>query len=276
MKSQSVSFIANEEGSKRKPAELYHMWYGNQHWRFNSGDVDIVYDGKTYTAAYLERSAVSYDMELDSNVVTVTVTKVTTPVVDFMISIPTDLIWISIHKFHRNGPLDETSPVFMGQIQSVKFKGLAAIISCSGFDHYLNQIVPRYRYGIKCQHTLFDPNTCGRDGLLESDFTITTQLSGLDSTGLILTAASFGNQADDYYTLGKVTFGNYKVMITDHTGTSITIRYKISSLRSDSIVAVTAGCNGTRYCCHTKFNNLNNCLNFEDIPRDNPATWISG
>jgi len=275
MKTQSDEFIAKEEGSKRRPAELYHMWYGDLHWRYTSGDVAVVYHGYTYEPAPILRSTVTYNIKLDSNTLDITIPRVNELVARFIATVPVALIWVSVHKLNRDGPTDETTPVFMGQIKDVSFKGFNAKAKCVGFDYFFNQIVPRYRYGIRCQHTLFDPDTCGRDGLSEDDYTYTTQLSGVSSDGLTLTAGVFGNKANDYYVQGKLIFGDFKRMITFHEGTSIKIRYIIAGLRVGDIVTVVAGCNGTRLCCSNTFDNLNNCLNFEDIPLDNPASWIS-
>jgi len=274
MKNVSQDIIDKEEGTKRQPAELYHMWYEGFHWRYTSGDVAIEYEGYTYEPAYIKRGPVTFDIKLDSNTLALGIPKVNQLIAEFIATIPVALIWISVHKIHRDGIEYGTTSVFMGQVKGVLFKGLEASVSCVGFEHFLGQVVPRYRYGILCQHTLFDPLTCGRDGLSEDDYKITAQITGISSSGLVLTSEAFASQEDKYYTQGKLLFGSYRTMLTAHSGSTVTLRYKMANLSVGDVVQVVAGCYGTRAACDSKFNNLDNCFNFEDIPRDNPTAWI--
>jgi len=274
MKSQTQAYYDKEEGSKRQPGELYHFWYESSHWYHTDGDVAVVYGGNTYVPATLNRGPVTYDTKLEANTMMISIAKVEQPIAEFVAAIPVSLIWVSVHKIHRDMSPIEISPTFIGQVAGVGFKGLEAQVRCVGFDHFLKQVIPRYRYGVKCQHTLYDPNTCGRDGLIRADFTTIANVYSLDSTGINLTIPVLGGQADGYYTLGYLTFGTYQRMVTAHVGNIVTLRYPIVGLISGSVISASAGCDGTRVSCQTKFNNLDNCLNFEDVPRDNPSTWM--
>ena len=270
MKSQSEEYIAKEEGQERQPAELYHFWRGTTHWRYTSGDVAIVYDGLSYEPAELERSQVVYDEKLEVNTMSITVARVRQPAMEFIALAPTELIWISVHKIHRDLETEETSAVFIGQVKDVSFQGTNAKVNCVGFEHFLKQIVPRYRYGPGCQHTLYD-EFCK---VVQATYTISATISYVSSDGLTLRASEIGAQVATYFTLGYVTFGTYSRMITNHySGGNIIIRYPIPYIDVGSSVSVSAGCTKTRAVCITKFNNLNYNLSFPDIPIDNPALW---
>jgi len=271
MKSQSNEFIAKEEGQERIPAELFHIWKGVSHWRYTSGDVAVVYNGETYTPATIEREQVRWDSNLEVNSMSMTVARVTQPAMEFIALAPTELIWISVHKIHRDLGVEETTPVFIGQIKDISFKGAAAKVNCVGFEHFLKQIVPRYRYGPGCQHTLYD-SYCQ---MVKADYTIDGTISYISSTGLAFRCPEIGSVVAGYYTLGYITVGTYSRMITNHySGGNIQLRYPIPGVSIGDAVAVSAGCDKTRATCISKFNNINNNMSFTTIPKDNPAMWM--
>jgi len=269
MKTQSAEFITKEEGTQRQPAELYHIWKGSTHYRHTSGDVSIVYGGHTYTPAPIQRAKVSYNEKLEVNTLDITMSRVTEPASQFIAVIPTNLVWISVHKLHRDMLTEETTPIFIGQMKSVSFKGTDARVKCVGFEHFLNQVVPRYRYGAGCQHTLYD-DKCTVD---INNFTQTVEIDSISVDGLSLTAAELASQTNGYYTLGYLIFGDYSRMIISHLGGTIGLRYPIVTMVPGDTIIVSAGCDRSRITCEAKFNNLINQLGFPDIPVDNPATW---
>jgi len=271
VKDHSAEFIAKEEGTKRQPAELYHIWQNDIHYRYTSGDVAVVYNGETYTPATINRKSVSYDEKLGVNTLTVHFSRVTDPALEFIAVTPTDLIWISVHKLHRDMLVEETTNIFIGQIHSMSFQGSNAQAKCVGFEHFLNQVVPRYRYGPGCQHTLYD----SRCRLIASNYELPVMLDSVTEDGLTLTSTEFANFEDNYFNLGYFSFGNYSRMITSHVGNTIGVRYFIVGLEAGSEIIAYAGCDKTRATCVTKFNNLNNNLSFPHIPKDNPSLWVS-
>ena len=270
MKTQSAEFISKEEGTQRQPAELYHIWKGDVHFRYTSGDVAVIYNGETYAPATINRKSTVYDEKLEVNTLTVQFSYVTDPALEFIAVTPTDLIWISVHKLHRDMLVEETTNIFIGQIKSMSFQGSDVQVKCVGFEHFLKQVVPRYRYGPGCQHTLFD----GRCGLTASNYATTLKLDSISDDGMTLTSTVFGGYPDGYFTLGYFTFGNYSRMITNHVGDIIELRYFIVSLKAGDEIVAYAGCDKTRSTCINKFNNLNSNFSFPHIPRDNPSLWV--
>jgi len=269
MKTQSGEFLAKEEGAQRQPAELYHIWRNSTHYRYTSGDVAIVYNGETYSPATIQRQKVSYDQKLEVNTLVIQASRVTDPVLEFLAISPVDLVWVSVHKIHRDMLIEETSNVFVGQINKISIRGSEVQINCVGFEQYLKQVVPRYRYGPGCQHTLFD-DRCGVD---INSFSDNVVLDNVADDGVTIISTSFVLQDNDYYTFGYLVWGDYKRMIISHIEDTIKLRYLIPGLVSGETALVTAGCDKTRTTCESRFNNLINQLGFPDIPSDNPATW---
>ena len=270
MKDHSAEFIAKEEGTKRQPAELYHIWKGSNHWRYTSGDVAVVYNGETYTPATINRKSTVFDQKLEVNTLVVQFSSVTDPALEFIAVTPTDLVWISVHKLHRDMLVEETTNVFIGQIKSMSFQGSDVQAKCVGFEHFLNQVVPRYRYGPGCQHTLFD----SRCALSSSGYAVTIQLDTVSEDGMTLTSTGFGEYPDEYFTLGYFEFGNYSRMFTYHIEDTVELRYFILGLSAGDIITAYPGCDKTRSTCVSKFNNLAYNLSFPDIPRTNPSMWV--
>jgi len=269
MKTLSVDFIAKEEGDQREPGEVYHFWSGTTHYRYTSGDVAIVYAGETYAPAPIQRKKVSWSDKLEVNTLDITVSRATNPVLEFIQVAPQELIWVSVHKIHRDLLIEESIPIFLGQIKDFSFKGPAVQVKCVAFEKYLNQVVPRYRYGPGCQHTLYS-DRCGVD---INSFNLTLEVESISDDYLIIYSEEFAGYDEGWFNLGFLVFGNYQRMITDHAENYIKIKYPLIYLSSGDTITVAPGCDKTRDTCEQKFSNKIQQLGFPNIPIDNPATW---
>ena len=271
MKDVSAAYIAKEEAEQRKPGELYHIWRdGGEHWRYTDGDVSVTFDGDVYSPATLSRSSVRYDTQLEVTALTIDASHVNDPVLEFIAVNPVEILWVSISKLHRDQSPLEADVIFIGQIKNVSFKGIAASVNCVGFEHFLNQTIPKWRYQLTCNHMLFDTK-CTKAA---ADYKTTTAVT-LDSTGTELTSADFDALADGYFTGGKVVFGDETRTVTDHTGAVLTLMYKFKELENNDSVDAYPGCDGKIETCKDKFNNIVNFLGFPHIPVENPALRMS-
>lgn len=271
MKDASAAYIAKEEATQRQPAELYHFWRdGGEHWRYTSGDVTVSYDGHDYTPATLERSLVTYNSQLEVTELEIQAGYVENPVLEFISVNPVEILWVSVMKLHRDQDPIEVDVVFLGQIRNVPFKGASANIQCVGFEHFLRQTVPSWRYQLTCNHLIFDSKCT----LLEADYKLTTTVT-LDSTKTQLTDAAFSGEADGYYTGGKVVFGVEPRTIVAHVGSVVTLMYKFKELEDNDSIDAYPGCDGRIETCRDKFGNVVNHLGFSFIPVENPALRVS-
>lgn len=262
-------FIGKEEASRRKPVSIYKIWCGDVYFHYTDGDVSFVYDGDTYDPATINRGNTSAGGSLDVSSLKIEFSLVTTPVIEYMASNPVDIAWIEISRLFRDQDPPEKYVIFVGQIKTVSFKGLSAEAEVVGFEHFLRMPIPTFRYQLTCNHRVFDTKC----GLNKEDYKTTATVT-VDVAGTTLTSATFGGYANDYFTRGYVVYGNEKRSITSHTGSAITLSYKMTTLTSGVTVDTYPGCDGRAETCRDKFNNIVNFLGFPFIPEENPALRV--
>lgn len=263
-----ATYNREEVGHEKRPVELYHMWRGDTHWYYTSGDVSVVYNGNTYIPATIERGTVTFDTKLEVSTLLVTFGRVHDPIIKFIAQNPIDVIWIEVFRaFREQAPL-EVGVVFIGQIQTVAIKGLQGKASCVGFDYYLKQPIPIPRYGPQCNWTLFDER-CTKD---DTGFKVTTSVT-VSSDLLTLTSADFGTFGDSFFTRGHLEWNDNRRMITSHVGNDVVMRYAILDITDGEIVEAFAGCNGEIETCRDKFSNVDWFGGHPYIPIDNPVMW---
>jgi uncharacterized phage protein (TIGR02218 family) len=270
MKSISGIFTGKEEARKRKPVELYHIWQGegdNEHF-YTSGDSSVTYDGDLYVPASIKRSLIRYDSQLEATSCTVQAGYIENPLFEYIAINPIDIYWIKIMKLFRDQDPYEVDVLFLGQIKSVSFKGIQADVECVGFEYFLAMPIPKERYQLTCNHTIYD----ARCQVIKEDYKVTAVIA-LDATKTVLTAAVFGTYPNGYFTGGVVEFvaGKEKRMIVAHSGTSVTIPYRMISLEDGNSVDVYPGCDGRAETCRDKFDNILNYLGFPFTPIENPV-----
>jgi len=269
-KTASAAYIAAEEASERKPAELYHIWRdGGEHWRLTSSDKAETYDSNAYTPATLSRTQVRYNSQLDVTTMQITASSLADPVFDYIAMNPIEILWISVMKIHRAMSPLEVSVVFIGQIKDVSFKGGAAKVNCVGFEHFLKKTIPALRYQLTCNHQVFDTKCALTKASYKTTETIT-----LDATKTILTGTAFGLEDDGYFIGGEVVFGDESRTISAHVGTAITIMYAFIEIVDTDSVDAYPGCDGRAETCRDKYSNILNFLGFPFIPVENPALRV--
>ena len=267
MKDVTQTYIDNEEAVQREPVELYHFWRdGGEHWRYTDGDVAVDFDGNTYSPTTLNRSSTRYDIQLEITTLTITSSYINDPVLKFIAINPIEILWVSISKLHRDQSPLETDVIFMGQIKNVSFKGTAAEVACVGFEHFLKKVIPRWRYQLTCNHILFD-EYCS---LTKVDYKIEAVVT-LDETETILSSATFALQDDGYFIGGEIVFGLEARTIVAHSGTDITLIYRMENLDNNDTVEAYPGCDRRIETCRDTFDNIINFLGFPFLPRENPA-----
>jgi uncharacterized phage protein (TIGR02218 family) len=269
MKQRSYKYEAHEEGRTKKPAELYHVWFGSTHWRYTNGDVAVTYNGNVYSRADISRGVVSFDSTLEVRKLDVIFARSSRPMPEFIAQNPAEPLWIEILRLHREQSPYEAGVIFIGQISNVAFKGLDGMAECVGFESYLRQPIPVYRYQPECNWEVFS----ARCKLSDTAYKIDAVLTDLSADGLELTSAAFGTKDDHYFRFGKAVFNGHSRLITYHVGEIIKIRYSIPYLAIGSTVETTAGCDGDIETCRDKFNNVVNFGGHPYIPLDNPVLW---
>ncbi|MBU2548355.1 MAG: DUF2163 domain-containing protein [Proteobacteria bacterium] len=270
MKSVSAAYIAAEASATRRPAELYHIWKeGGDHWYYTSGDAAVSYGGQTYAPAPIARGTAGYDTNLETSTLTVTTGYLESPAIQFISLYPIDVYWISVMKIHRDMSPIEASVVFVGQIKNVSFKGREASIECVGLEYFLKQPIPRFRYQVGCNNSLYDTR-CAVDS---DSYKVTTTVT-VSADGLTLTSADFSGYDDGYFTRGYMEKSGSKAMIVYHAGTAVTLRYPVYGLATGDSVDVYPGCDLRIETCRDKFDNVLNFFGMPYIPLENPTVRV--
>ena len=271
MKDASTELIAAEQANKRRPAELYHVWNaGGEHWYHTSGDVPVIYNTNTYSPATIARGSIRYNSQLEAQTLQVKASYLFDSTIDYISINPVQVLWVSVMKIQRDMSPLEVDVVFIGQIKTVSFKGVRATINCVGFEHFLKKTIPTWRYQLNCNHQVFD-SMCA---LTKASYKTTTVIT-LNATGLTLTSADFGAEADGYFIGGEVIFGNESRTVIAHVGNDITLMYKFLELVTTDTVDAYPGCDGRAETCRDKYSNIVHFLGFPFIPEENPATRVS-
>ena len=268
MKTVTDTYLSGEYNTQSKPVELYKLWEEKTLVTryYTNGDVAVDFGGNTYNPISINRRTVSYNAELDVSTLELTVSSINEATVEYIALNPIDITWVEVSLLHRDQSPLEKSIIFLGQIKTVSFKGTDALVNCVGFEYALKMPIPRFRYQLDCNYSIFDSD-CQK---LSGEYRLTTEVL-LDSTETVLLSSDFGLQSGEYYTGGHVVFSGENRSIVAHQGNTATIFYAFSQDISGEAVDVYPGCNGRPETCRDKFNNINRYFGFPWIPTEDPT-----
>ncbi len=263
----SATYITKETATQRKPCELYRIWAGSTYWYYTNGDVAVVFNSNTYQPATISRGTMQFNAALDVSTLKIQFAAVDAALTSYVAQNPVAIVWMEISRVFRDQSPMENSVIFIGQIKTVSFKGTTAEVTCVGFEHFLKMNVPTWRFQTACNHKLFDAGC----GLTAATYKLTTKVT-VDTTQTILTSADFALQTAGYYTNGWLQYGGEYRHIVAHSGSTITLKYRMASLpTSGASVDTYPGCDGYITTCTSRFANIDHFLGFPFIPMQNPA-----
>lgn len=263
---------------KRKPAEIYRVWNNYDLFLFTSADEPIEYNSETYSPAIIKRSGTQRSADMNVSKITVDVHYLNEETIQYLATAPIDVTWMSINRVFRDQDPMEALNYFIGTISTVSFKGQRASIVAEGVEKMLRVATPRFRYQPRCNHKLYSQgeHSCG---VLKADYEVSEVVQSVSSDGLTITLSDLSAYSDGYFNLGYLQPPDSgPVMITNHVGNNITIRYFIPILSALDEVKIYPGCDKTPESCRDKFNNIGNPVlerffGFIYIPDDNPCMW---
>jgi uncharacterized phage protein (TIGR02218 family) len=261
------------------PVELYHFACGTQNWYLTDSDADFIFAGITYSAGWaIERSEPELSKETTRASLKIT-SAIDMPVPWlYRAGAPWDSVWVTVLRAHRGDT--QSVLLWQGRVKGVIFhlsKGEAEI-NCDPIAVSVGKTGFRQNCGPQCNKQLYST----RCGMSEALFSNAAVITGIDPTGLIITSATFGTRANNFFKLGELYVNalGARMQIVAHTGNNITLRRPIIGLVLGMAVRGIAGCDhvwklsgGVTYGdCITKFNNGINFLGFPFIPTKNPYT----
>lgn len=273
----SQDFIDQEEGVRRRPAELYYITNGIDTMRITSGDITVTYNSNDYTPALIMRGPIKWNSDLSISKTVIKLKYDLDMIDDYINQYVVDTVWVEIYKIHRDMSPLEAYTIFVGKVEAVAFSGNIAEMQIAGLTSYLNNVIPKFRYQSVCNHALYSPE-CGLD---PDNWDYSGVVSDISSDGLWVESTAIktamdtaGVSTDNYCQGGYISYGGYVRYITRQSGAEFYLRYKIPTLSLGEIVTVYAGCDNRNVTCRDKFNNIDNFLGFPFIPWDNPVTTV--
>lgn len=250
-----------------RPVELFLFEHGGRRYQYTSADQPITVPGLgTFRQPeWIDRGEIVRSEEPSAGGVTVSLVR-WDPVAALLNGLPPmDPVRLSIYRLHRDDVTD-LRKIWSGSVHHPEFEGSVARLQCESVLAELNVDIPAIVYHPTCNRQLFSP-PCG---VSEASFTVVgyvTQISGED-----VWADAFDAHPDGWFTGGRAKPPERpQRFIVEHEGARIRLAGAIPGLIVGDQLPITAGCDGLRSTCKTKYQNLINHFGF-DIPTRDP--WV--
>lgn len=250
------------------PIELYRFSRGNVRWHYTSADTDQVYDGSTWTAIAMARTAMEANAGEMRSALKITLPR-DNPVVDmYRVSPPSDVISIVVLRFHLGD--NDPRTVWSGRVLNVEWRGVTASMSCEPASVSMNRNGLRRLYSRQCPHRLYGP-ACS---VTRASYDVPAVVDAV--SGATITCSEFAALPTGYLSGGIFEWENglhteRRAILSHAAGGQITITHIISGIPVGANVIAAPGCDhttGANGC--GRFNNLVNFGGFPYIPTKNP------
>lgn len=247
------------------PVELYEFARNAKVWYYTSAEQNITVESNEYISVPIARTAVETNTEQARNAL-----KLTTPrnfeIADmFRISPPTDIISLTLRRFHRDED-DDIVVSWIGRLLNVSFEGARAILNCEPISSSLKRQGLRRLYQKQCPHPLYGQG-CFVDETAHDITTTITNISGKTVTVAALLAKPYAGG----YIEHADADGNFeRRFIRSFSGLALTLSQPLSTAAVTESVTVYPGCDHTMATCNTVYNNLPNYGGMPYIPTKNP------
>ena len=245
--------------------ELYEFTSGSTIERYTSWAEDISFLGSTYTATTIERSSFKQDTDLGKVQLTIK-SKLSTLFLGFIANTPIEPVTVKIWRALVSDTT-EYIKLFEGVIMNVSVQDGVGQAEVEASASIMEARFPRFIYQGFCNNNLFD-DACG---LVDTSYRVIAEVLLVGSAFLRVTQVS--SFADGYFTGGRVDLGTDSRLITDHTGTDLSILIDFAGCSVGDTVYVFPGCNGNPETCDVKFGNLPHFNGMPYIRSHNPVVW---
>lgn len=256
------------ESEQEALPELFEIVSGDTINRYTNWTQDIVFLGSTYTARHIKRSAFKVDTDLSRTTVQVAA-PVTGALKEHMSIVPIEPTSITIRRALYSDLTDYVR-IFTGFVMAIEIENNILTAECETLSDILSVRLPRFTYQSWCNHTVFDGG-CGLDDTL---YSVDGTVSAFGATNAIVQAAAWASYAEDYFTGGKIKYGNDWRWIIDHSGVTITLNAAFGpDVIVGTVLTAYPGCDGDPETCIYRFHNWDNWLGMKYIPSSNPVLW---
>jgi len=251
-----------------KPVDLYRFTHQSDVWTYCPAKT-VTYDSEEYTQYPVKRSRHQQSDEMAKDALTITVPYETEISQLYLYGIPETTVGLKIFTQDNDGTSDYTICRWMGRVLGAKHNENRCELTCESIYTKTHGRGNRYRCTRQCQAPLYDPNECGVD---KDYYAVAGTVSAITSqTVLTISAASGYDDGEFYGGMLKDANGILRT-ITAHSGSSITISYRIDDLAVDDAVTIYPGCDRTMTRCANKFDNLAKFKGFPWLPLSDPTS----
>jgi len=185
----------------------------------------------------------------------------TTPLLaDIAFKMPPRSIEVEVRRYH--GSIANVSLIWKGRVQTTRVKNRLAVISViSMWSAQLQTAIPAIGCSTTCRYVLYG-GQCDPGGTLRAAHTDSTTISAIDSTdSRIITVGSLSGPAGaSAYKGGEVirTTDGERRLITNRSGTQLTVVRPFRNLAVSDAVSVAEGCTHQISTCASQFSNIAN------------------
>lgn len=258
--------------------DLYKIQFGDGNIKyFTSHDKDITYQGTTYTAIPIKKSGVdsSSDLSVDKISISVGLVGITVGASQYTIPQVIDRGWLRnahvwIYLVDWSSLLQHTV-MFDGFVSGdISYDRGVLTFDCNSILDKLNEPFPKIIYTELCPHKLYDVNC----GVNKASYKVSgAVVSSANRYTITASMFNYSSYAQGYWLNGEI-----KITEGDNNGVTRTIK-----IHNDGFVVVRTpfpanildnmdfdaypGCDQSGATCQARFNNYNNFLGFEYIPR---------
>jgi len=246
-------------------AELYDLTIGGVVSRFTSHSESVVYESHVYLARPIKRTGFSIEKSMKTVDVTVS-TPVDVAFGEYLSASPYARTTVEITKVFLSDPDTLNKLIFSGLIYTVSVKNGVASALFKSANGLLSHKVPRVTYQSNCNWSLFSEQC----GIQKSLYKHTTTVNSID--GNILTLDNFSTVADKKYQGGTIAFGLEERLLTNHSGSNVTLLVQFPNIAVGDTVHLYPGCDGSPTAC-ASFNNQDKFMGMPNIPTRNALLW---
>lgn len=253
-----------------EPIDCYRFISGAQEWLYTSNATAFALEGGDHAGTFVPNAITHTEPSQGQDSpgqIRITL-PANDPLVEFFLNgVPAMPIQVNIYRVHRPEP-SAYRIMFMGEVTSDD-----SDLPVGSFlvDPMIGRFSLKFPRGLyqreQCIWTLGQAGTCD---LTLTPFILASTVTAV--TGVRVTvdgAADFGGDDPDYFSLGVLGFGEYRVHIEKQDGDVMRLQTRIPSLIIGSEVELLAGDDHSLTTCRDKFVNAHRMMAFPNLPLAN-------
>lgn len=261
-----MTFASNMQAIEQDAVpELYRFISGGYEWRYTSYKTNLTFIGDVYTAAPIQRGALTFSSQPGGSKVSL-LFPMSDPMKKFISNYPLPSTVVQIYQA-VSSDLTQYALFFEGKIMKVSVAGKVMTAECA-VDDALSTMLPHIVYQSYCNWQVFDCDC----GLTASDYEVPAVVT-VSASSLI--SATFATYESGWFTQGRIRVGGDYRFVTNHDGSQVDLQIPFGAdVITGGTVYAYPGCDGAPATCRTKFNNFTvRHVSMSYIPSHNPIIW---